>query len=349
ESQKSKASDPDPPTFDFRLSTFDLEGRRVKALPRYKAQETVVYTDTDSAPRILFYGEDFLLEDLPVGTRVIYPKKPLARLANPGAAIRYALPHPDGCDPLHAQLRPGMKVTIAVDDISLPLPPMKTPDVRQMVLEAVLEQLADYGVDDFEIIVAVALHRHMTADEVKRMVGQKIFDAYWPDRLYNHDAELEDGIVELGKTKHNEPVRINRRAAESDLLIYVNINLVPMDGGHKSVAVGLTDWEGLKAHHNPTAIKQSWSYMDPKSSELNHSVCRLGRIVDEPVNVFHIETALNNKMFTRPMDFLMKNEDDFTEADRLKFQGMKYLLSKTPRGLRREVFMRVPAAYELIG
>src|SRR5262245_50246050 len=297
----------------------------------------------------MFYGEDFLLEDLPVGTRVIYPKKPLAPLANPRAAIRYALTHPESCDPLHAQLRPGMKVTIAVDDISLPLPPMKTPDVRQMILEAVLEQLADYGVDDVEIIVAVALHRHMTADEVKRMVGQKIFDAYWPDRLYNHDAELEDGIVELGRTKHDEPVRINRRAAESDLLIYVNINLVPMDGRHKSVAVGLTDYEGLKAHHNPTAIKQSWSYMDPKASELNHSVCRLGRIVDEHVNVFHIETALNNRMFTGPMDFLMKNEDDFSEADRLKFQGMKYLLGKTPRALRREVFMRVPAAYELIG
>ena len=32
---------------------------------------------------------------------------------------------------------------------------------------------------------------------------------------------------------------MNKRAIESDLLIYLNINLVPMDGGHKSVAVGL--------------------------------------------------------------------------------------------------------------
>ena len=36
-----------------------------------------------------------------------------------------------------------MKVTIAVDDISLPLPPMATPDVRQTILEIVLELLAD--------------------------------------------------------------------------------------------------------------------------------------------------------------------------------------------------------------
>ena len=42
----------------------------------------------------------------------------------------------------------------------------------------------------------------------------------------------------LGKTDHGEEVLLSRRAAESDLLIYLNINLVPMDGGHKSVAVG---------------------------------------------------------------------------------------------------------------
>ena len=66
-----------------------------------------------------------------------------------------------------------------------------------------------------------------------------------------------------GRTDHNEPVNINRRAAESDLLIYVNINLVPMDGGHKSVTVGLCDYESLRPHHEPQTIIDSDSYMDP--------------------------------------------------------------------------------------
>ena len=122
----------------------------------------MVVTEKDSAPRILFSGEDFLLEDLPVGTRVIYPRPPLAGRAQPEAAIRYALNHPEGMEPLHALLEPGMKVTIAVDDISLPLPPMATPDVRQTILEIVLEMLADHGVDDVHIIIANSLHRRMT-------------------------------------------------------------------------------------------------------------------------------------------------------------------------------------------
>src|SRR6476660_2279999 len=117
-------------------------------VPRNKEDDQVVYIDSDSAPRMIFSGEDLLLEDLPVGTRVIYPKPPIEGLANPGAAIRYALNHPHDTEPLYAQLMPGMKVTIAIDDISMPLPPMATPDVRQTILEILLELLDANGVDD---------------------------------------------------------------------------------------------------------------------------------------------------------------------------------------------------------
>ncbi len=322
--------------------------RAIKPRYRERAREQVVTIDTGSAPRIMFYGENFLLEDLPVGTRVIYPKRPLTGVPNPVAAIRYALNHPLDMDPLHALLEPGMKVTIAIDDISLPLPPMRKPDVRQLMLEIVCEMLADHGVDDVHLIVATSLHRRMHDHEIRRMVGPKVWKEYWPDRLYNHDACDPDGMVVLGETRHGELVEMNRRASESDLVIYVNINLVPMDGGHKSVGVGLCGYESLKAHHTPKAIVDSNSFMDPTSSALAHSVDRIGRVCDENVKVFHIETVLNNRAFAGPLDFLMKNEDDFTETDRLKFQGMKWALDRMPFAARRELFMRTPAAYDLI-
>src|SRR3990172_5934577 len=260
----------------------------------YEQTEPIVTIDKDSAPRVMFSGEDLLLENLPVGTKVIYPKPPIAGLPNVKSAIRWALNHPEGCDPLHAQLVPGMKVTIAIDDISLPLPPMKTPDVRQQVLEILLELLADSGVDDVHLVIAISLHRRMTEAEMWRMVGSRIFDAFYPDRYNNHDAEDPDGLVSLGTTAHGEPVVVNRRAAESDLLIYVNVNLVPMDGGHKSVGTGLTNYEGVKAHHTPQTIRDSDSYMDPAASELNKKCVRLGKLVDQHLNVFHIESAINN-------------------------------------------------------
>ncbi len=146
----------------------------------------VVTLDKKSAPRAVFSGDQLLEVDLPAGTRCIYPRPPMATLKDVDAAIRYALNHPLNSDPLHAKLRPGMRVVIALDDISLPLPPMRRPDVRERVLTVVLEMLADHGVEDVEIIIATSIHRRMTADEVRWIVGPRIFDAYWPDRLYNH-------------------------------------------------------------------------------------------------------------------------------------------------------------------
>src|ERR1044071_9747232 len=250
--------------------------RAIRPKLRSHTREHIVTIDTDSAPRIMFYGENLMLEDLPVGTRVIYPKRPMTPVANPRAAIRYALNHPEDSPPLHALLRPGMKVTIAVDDISMPLPIMRTPDVRQLVLEIVCERLADRGVDDVHIVIALGLHRRMHDWEIKRMVGPKVWDEDWPDRLDNHDGCDPDGMVELHKTAHGELGEINRPVAESDLTIYVNLNFVPMNGGHKSMAVGLCGYESLKAHNHPKGIVESSSIMDPPKSFISHSLKRQG-------------------------------------------------------------------------
>ncbi len=211
----------------------------------------VTTLEKDSAPRVLFAGDQLVEVDLPPGTRCIYPKPPIQPLRDVDAAIRYAINHPLGCEPLYAKLRPGMKVTIAMDDISLPLPPMRGPDVRERVLEIVLALMADHGVDDIEIIVATGIHRRMKAAEVRHMVGRRVFEAYWPDRLYNHDAEDRDNLVEVATTDHGEVIEMNRRAVESDLIIYVNLNFVPMDGGHKSLMCGLTSYRSLRGAPQP--------------------------------------------------------------------------------------------------
>ena len=147
------------------------------------------------------YGDDFLFEKLPVGTRVIYPPPPLEPLADPDQAIRYALLHPENADPLFAQLNPNMRVTIAIDDISLPLPPMRRPDIRERLLNQVMQTLADYGVDDVHLIIATSLHRRMTEAEIRRMVGEKAFKQFWPDRLYNFDAENRAELDDDGQDR----------------------------------------------------------------------------------------------------------------------------------------------------
>ena len=313
------------------------------------ARDCVVHLESNSAPRALFSGEDLIEVSLPAGTRVIYAKPPIPGVKNRKAAIRYAIDHPENMDPLSALLSPGMKVTIAIDDISLPLPMMRLPDVRQSVLEVVLETLSASGVDDIHIIIATSFHRRMTPAEMKRAVGSAIFSAYYPDRYYNHDGEAPDGMVELEETEHGERVRLNRRGAESDLLIYVNINLVPMDGGHKSVGVGLCDYPTLRAHHTPQAILKSNSYMDPEHSGLTHSCDRIGGVIDKHLKVFHIETAMNNRMFDPLSAFLGENEDRWSGLDRTKFKAAQFALSKMSAPMKRKLFFSIPAPYEIIG
>jgi hypothetical protein len=309
----------------------------------------LVTIDSRSAPRTLFSGDQLVEVDLPTGTRVVYPKPPLEPLKDVDAAIRYAINHPYNSEPLYAKLRPGMKVTIAIDDISLPLPPMRRPDVRERVLTVVLDLLADYGVDDVEIIIATSVHRRMNAEEVRHVVGDKIFKAYWPKKLYNHDAENLANMKYVGATDLGEEVELNKRAVDSDLVIYVNLNLVPMDGGHKSVAVGLCGYRSLRAHHNPKVMRNCHSYMDPSTSELATSVERMGRLTNKKLNVFTIETTVNNRMFDRPLEFLARNEDDLTGAEKNALRALRFTLEKLPQPARQAIFQRVPAPFGVTG
>jgi hypothetical protein len=242
-----------------------------------------------------------------------------------------------------------MKLTIAFDDISLPLPPMRRPDIRQRVIEAVLDLAAEAGVDDVHLIAALALHRRMTEDELRHAVGDRVYDAFAPSgHLYNHDAEDQDNLAFLGTTPHGEEVEINKRAAESDLIVYVNINLVSMDGGHKSTATGLASYRSLRHHHNVRTMLESRSFMDRHHSELHNANWRMGKVIrDAGVKIFQIETTLNNDTFgsSGPMSMLQKREWEWTMRDRATFMAMKAGLDRMPIGARRSVFQAWKAPY----
>ena len=123
----------------------------------------VLEVDERTPPLLVHEGEGFRMQRFPVGARVVYPPDPLPGIRDEPTAIRQALLHPVDMEPLTELLRPGMKLTIAVDDISIPLPPMTLPDIRQRILEQVIELAASRGVEDLQIIVATALHRRMTS------------------------------------------------------------------------------------------------------------------------------------------------------------------------------------------
>ncbi len=312
----------------------------------------VLEVDERTPPLLVHEGEGFRLQKFPLGSRVIYPPDALPRIKDLRGAIRHALDNPHGSEPLRELLKPGMKLTIAFDDISLPLPPMRAPDIRQLVIEEVVELAARRGVEDVKLIVATSLHRRMTANEIKHAVGERVFRSFHPKDLVNHDAEDPGGLTYFGKTDEGEDVEINKRAAESDLLVYVNINLVAMDGGHKSVPVGLASYRSVKPHHNVHTMLHSKSYMDPRPgrSAIHDSCKRMGDVLrNAGLKVFTIETTLNNETFPKPFDFMNKREWEWSVREQVTYLAAKKANEMAPAKARHQVWTRIESPYGVTG
>jgi hypothetical protein len=306
----------------------------------------VKIVEKNDRPLFLANGERFVFARVPEGTRVLYPRPPLPEIEDFRAAIEKAIDNPIGMEPLRAHLKPGMKVTIAFDDISLSLPKQQAPDCRQVMLEVLLERLAAAGVDDVHLVVAVCLHRHMHDWEVKELVGRKIFNAHWHKRtLYNYDAEDKDDNVVLGHTDQGEIVEIHKRSATSDLLIYVNLNLIALNGGHKSVGVGLATYRCVRANHNCDHQRNSRSFNDPPRSKMHQAIERIGRYVKKHVKIFHIETTVNTDTFPWYLGYMQTPETSWSLIDKINARVNKHFLDCTPLALNRRIFFSVKSPY----
>src|SRR2546421_11000895 len=158
------------------------------------------------------------------------------------------------------------------------------------------------------------------------------------------DAEDTDNMAFLGTTDQGEEVEISRRAAESDLLVYVNINLVAMDGGWKSTATGLASYRSLRHHHNVRTMQHSKSFMDQDRSQLHSSNWRMGKVIrDAGVRIFQIETTLNTDTFPAAFDFLLKREWEWSRRDRAAYVATTAALKRTPSRLKRQIFQSIQA------
>ena len=310
----------------------------------------VLDVDRSTPPTLFWHGEQFRLERLPAGSRIVYPPEPLAAMDDPDGAIRHALLDPVGdSQPLPSLLRSGMKLTICFDDLSLPLPPMRRPDNRQRIIEAVLDLAAEAGVDDVVLVAALGLHRRMTEAELRHALGDRVYDSFAPGgRLTQFDAEDPSRLTHLGTTEEGEDVEIDTRVATSDLVVYVNINLVAMDGGHKSLATGVSSYRSLKHHHNARTLQHTRSLMDRHRSALHSSAWRIGRYMAESgVKVFQIETTLNTDTFPSEFGFLSRREWEWSARDRATYLAASKTLDRMPARARNALFMGIKSPHRM--
>jgi hypothetical protein len=224
---------------------------------------------------------------------------------------------------------------------------MRRPDTRQRIIEAVLDLAAAAGVDDIQLIAALGLHRRMHEYELRHVLGDRVYDAFHPrGMLQQHDAEDYDNLTVIGETPEGEVLEINTRVADSDLVVYANVNQVAMDGGWKSITTGVASYRSLSFHHNPVTLQNTRSLMDRHKSDLHKSVWRLGKVLEEHgPKIFTVETTINTDAFPSPFDFLSKREWEWGPKDRALFLATHKSLNRTPNKVARKIFHSIEAPY----
>ena len=262
-------------------------------------------------------------------------------------AVRKSFQEPLGLPPLKELVSGTSKILIAFDDNCQPFPATAKPDIRQQALEALIPLLYSYGVkrENIQLVCAVSLHRKMKKHELTAMVGRRIMREFYPEQLGNFDAEDPDMIVELGETEKGELVELWKPAVDSDLVIYVDSIQIPLNGGHKSVAVGLGSYRSIAGHHAPKMTATDPHVMQPEGSHMHSSIERISRVVQQHCRIMVMEAAMNNATYPWHLRFLGKPHDRCGVLERVARSVTPVAMRWLPEFVRRKVMRAMRTNY----
>lgn len=165
-------------------------------------------------------------------------------------SVRDALRRPIASPRLGDLVGPGRKVAIITSDLTRPLP-------SHVVLPPLLDELADCGCRDEDIVIVFALgsHRRQSEAEMRKLVGDAVFARY---RCLDGDPE---DVVHLGRTARGTPVDVVRVVAEADFRIGLgNIEyhyFVGYSGGAKAIMPGVSTRAAIQANHSRMVEKEA--------------------------------------------------------------------------------------------
>ncbi|MHB1344873.1 MAG: lactate racemase domain-containing protein [Thermoleophilia bacterium] len=248
-------------------------------------------------------GDDLVEARVVDPVRVIDPPPPLEPLSDLRTHVRRALAAPLGMPPLRCLAGTGARVTVAFDDPCVLLPPPLR-DPRPVVLEEVVDVLTAAGVRDRDITLVCAngLHRRWRRRELLPLVGRRLMRRFG-DRILCHDAEDPEANASLGVTESGLTVEVSRHVADADLVVYVGVPWTDMNGGHKSIACGLSTYRCVAQHHR-SPVQAASPLMSPGRSAMHRSLREIGSRIGAHVPVFQVETVMDNRVWAGPLRLL---------------------------------------------
>lgn len=200
------------------------------------------------------YGKKGLTINLnPKWNVEVLKPKPQQILKNPVQIIQDKIKHPIGSPSLqHIVMDKGQKgkVCIVSSDSTRPIP-------SHILLEALINELNNYGIPDSQIIILIAtgLHRPSREEERENILGKKLYGRI---ESKDHIATDMNNLTSLGKSKNGIPIYINKLYLESDIRIitgYVEPHFFfGFSGGCKSIVPGIAGSSTIQANHSAQLI-----------------------------------------------------------------------------------------------
>jgi nickel-dependent lactate racemase len=135
-------------------------------------------------------------------------------------------------------------IGIAINDKTRPVP-------KPNPVSAILSYLERVGIqrEVITLFIGSGTHKPMTVDEYKQILPDWVIANY---TIIAHDCD-NSPMVNLGRTKFNTPILINKAYYSSDLKITIGSiephHFMGFSGGVKTAAIGLAGRETITANH----------------------------------------------------------------------------------------------------
>jgi lactate racemase len=185
----------------------------------------------------------------------IIESKGAAPIQDPKKALIESFSNPIGSISLKEKIKFKQKICIVISDSTRAVP-------TKLILEALLGELAEYGIkkEQITILIATGLHRPNLGEELESLVGKQIKEEY---RIVNHYAREKETCEFIGKTKRGTPIIIDKTFLESDFRILTGLIephfMAGFSGGRKAICPGISYMDMFKHFHGPAILESPYT------------------------------------------------------------------------------------------
>lgn len=175
-------------------------------------------------------------------------------LAGESALVEAALLSPIGSAPLDVLTQGKQNIVLIASDHTRPVP-------SRVLIPPMLRALRQGNpAANITILIATGCHRGTTQNELIEKFGPDIVSH---EKIVIHDCTAEDNLITIGTLPSGGTLRINRIAAEADLLIsegFIEPHFFAgFSGGRKSVLPGIAAKETVYWNHNADFIRSPFA------------------------------------------------------------------------------------------